>query len=150
VDEGEFARFMSPQGVTFMARWWNDNPQYDGLYDNQARVRPAYYAFKLLSLLRGRQLSVEGAAAGIRALACRTGSQIQVVVWNFPELDKTSQQEVGVRFIGLEKTRFRVAVLDPTANVNQLKVERQGRFDGNSSILFSLQPYQIRWITINP
>src|SRR5882762_7314000 len=63
VDEAQFSKFMSAKGAAFVARWWNDTPQYDGLYDSQGGVRPAYYAFKLLSLIKGRQLAINGTTA---------------------------------------------------------------------------------------
>ena len=42
-----------------MARWWNRMPQADGLFDYQDTVRPAYFAFKLLSRLSGDRLHLE-------------------------------------------------------------------------------------------
>jgi len=68
VDPAVFSKFLSGRGTAFMARWWNEMPQYDGLYDNQGRVRPAYYAFKLLSLIKGQELPVTGATADVHAL----------------------------------------------------------------------------------
>ncbi len=48
VEYDKFAPFMSPGGAAFMTRWWNRMPQFDGLFDFQNRVRPSYFAFKLL------------------------------------------------------------------------------------------------------
>ena len=42
-----------------MARWWNRMPQFDGLFDYQNTVRPAYFAFKLLSRLTGNKLKLD-------------------------------------------------------------------------------------------
>src|SRR5512133_490375 len=53
-----FAPFMSAQGTAFMTRWWNRMPQFDGLFDYQNHVRPSYFAFKLLSRVRGERLRV--------------------------------------------------------------------------------------------
>ena len=58
VDVNRFSQFMSARGAAFMARWWNRMPQFDGLFDYQGTVRPAYYAFKLLSRLTGNRLEV--------------------------------------------------------------------------------------------
>src|SRR5882762_4411629 len=84
VDEAQFATFMSAKGAAFVARWWNDTPQYDGLYDNQGQARPAYYAFKLLSLLKGQRLRIAGATEAVKGIAVRSDTEINVVVWNYP------------------------------------------------------------------
>src|SRR5206468_12725845 len=84
VDERQFAQFMSPKGAAFVARWWNDTPQYCGLYDHQGRARPAYTAFKLLSFIKGEKLAVAGATGDVKALAAKNEGRINVVVWNFP------------------------------------------------------------------
>ncbi|HYM05136.1 MAG TPA: hypothetical protein VEU11_01120, partial [Terriglobales bacterium] len=71
-------------GVANMARWWNDMPQYEGIFDNQGRVRPDYYAFKFLSLIRGQNLPVTGTVPDIHAFAARGGRWVNVILWNFP------------------------------------------------------------------
>jgi len=59
VEPKTFTGFMSPQGVAFMSRWWNRMPQFDGLFDYQNTVRPAYFALKLISRLQGERLGFE-------------------------------------------------------------------------------------------
>jgi hypothetical protein len=83
VDQPMFSRFMSARGTADMARWWNEMPQYDGLYDNQDRVRPAYYAFKLLSLINGQQLPVTGTIPEIKVLAARGRRWVNVSAVEF-------------------------------------------------------------------
>lgn len=87
VDPELFLPFMSPQGTAFMARWWNRMPQYDGLFDFQDRVRPAYFAFKLLSRLTGNSLHVTSSDPAVHAFASRdeTYRIDQVLVWNFSQ-----------------------------------------------------------------
>jgi xylan 1,4-beta-xylosidase len=85
VAEEQFAPFMSPRGTAFMARWWNRMPQFDGLFDYQNTLRPAYFAFKLLSRLTGERLRVVSSHPAVHAFAThdehyRTDS---VLVWNF-------------------------------------------------------------------
>ena len=58
VDPRKFSEFMSPKGTASMARWWNRMPQYDGLFDYQNTMRPAYFAFKLLARLGGERLEL--------------------------------------------------------------------------------------------
>jgi beta-xylosidase len=83
VEPETFAKFMSKHGVAFMAGWWNRMPQYHGLFDFQGEVRPAYFAFKLLSRVTGQRLKVE--AEGVNALAAydEQYEMKSVLVWNF-------------------------------------------------------------------
>jgi hypothetical protein len=55
VDPADFD-WMSPGGRRFMAHWWNTMPQYSALFDHHGRVRPAWYAFRLLGQLEGPAL----------------------------------------------------------------------------------------------
>lgn len=70
--------------------------QYEGIYDNQDRVRPDYYAFKFLSLIRGQNLHVTG-TVDIHAFAARGGRWVNVVLWNFPKVGGGTPHEVTVR-----------------------------------------------------
>jgi hypothetical protein len=85
VDREKFAEFMSPGGAAFMARWWNRMPQYDGIFDYQNTVRPAYYSFKLLSRLTGERLRLESDDSAVRGYFTydplyRTHN---LLIWNF-------------------------------------------------------------------
>lgn len=85
VDEREFAPFFSPDGVAFMARWWNRMPQADGLFDFQDHVRPAYFAFELLSRLTGQRLRLDCGATRVNGLASYDSHyhMYNLLVWNF-------------------------------------------------------------------
>jgi hypothetical protein len=112
VNPATFARFMSPRGVAFMASWWNYRPQYHGLFDFQNEVRPAYFAFKLLSRVTGKRLKVE--ATGARALAAydEQYQATNVLLWNFS--DQPVRARVELR--GLDKeTRVERIRLDARA-----------------------------------
>ena len=114
VDVKIFSKFMSPQGAAFMARWWNRMPQYDGLFDYQNTVRPAYYAFKLLSRLTGEKLKLESADAAIHGFFTfdplyRT---YNLLLWNF----SATPARVMVEGSGIsEKLLMRTELLDATA-----------------------------------
>src|SRR5437588_6683438 len=99
---------MSAKGVSFMARWWNEMPQYDGLYDNQGQVRPAYYAFKLLSLIKGVRLPINGTHTAVHALAVKAGSRTHLLVWSFPENEKSEPNELLLHFSGVTSGQFRL------------------------------------------
>jgi hypothetical protein len=68
-----------------MARWWNRSSQWDGLFDFQNRVRPSYYAFKLLSRLTGDRLRLDTGDATIHGFATwdRKLLVYNVLLWNY-------------------------------------------------------------------
>ena len=69
VEHDQFTPFMSSQGAAFMTRWWNRMPQFDGLFDYQNRVRPSYFAFKLLARLTGNRLKLESSDKVVHGFA---------------------------------------------------------------------------------
>jgi len=85
VDLDSFSQFMSPVGAGLMARWWNRSSQWDGLFDYQNRVRPSYYAFKLLSRLTGEKLPIESADAAVHGFATWDPKMLvyNVLLWNY-------------------------------------------------------------------
>ena len=85
VDQSKFSRFMSPTGAAFMARWWNRMPQYDGLFDYQNTIRPAYFAFKLLSRLRGERLGLESTSPKVHGFLTHDPNYrtYNLMLWNF-------------------------------------------------------------------
>jgi hypothetical protein len=114
VDFDQFAPFFSPHGTAFMTRWWNRMPQFDGLFDYQNRVRPAYFTFKLLSRLAGERLPVTSSHAAIHGFATYDPKlrMHNLLLWNF------SNAGVPVRLLlaGLPKdVRTRHIVLDASA-----------------------------------
>jgi xylan 1,4-beta-xylosidase len=82
-----FSRFMSRDGTAFMARWWNQMPQFDGLFDFQNRVRPAYFAFKLLSRLSGNGLRLQSSDPHFHGFAAYDErlQAYNILVWNFSD-----------------------------------------------------------------
>jgi xylan 1,4-beta-xylosidase len=85
VDFDQFAPFMSEQGTAFMTRWWNRMPQFDGLFDYQNRVRPSYFAFKLLSRLQGERLRLSSSEESVRGFASYDPRlrMWNLLLWNF-------------------------------------------------------------------
>jgi hypothetical protein len=68
-----------------MARWWNRSSQWDGLFDFQNRVRPSYYAFKLLARLTGERLKLDSRDAAVHAFATWDPKLLtyNVLLWNY-------------------------------------------------------------------
>jgi hypothetical protein len=85
VDIERFAEFMSPVGSGLMARWWNRSSQWDGLFDFQNRVRPSYYAFKLLARLTGERLKLDSSDAAVHGFATWDPKLLtyNVLLWNY-------------------------------------------------------------------
>lgn len=129
VEESTFAKFMSKHGTAFMAAWWNRMPQYDGLFDFQDEVRPAYFAFRLLSRVTGQRLKVE--AEGVHALAAHDEEYetTSVLVWNF------SSQPVptALEFRGLPKQ----------TKVNRIKLDARAPMPDESSRLKFQEPFTL-------
>jgi hypothetical protein len=115
VSYDRFAPFMSPTGTAFMTRWWNRMPQFDGLFDYQDNVRPAYFAFKLLARLEGQRLALRSTRPAINGFATRDDRLLMenVLLWNFS--DKPAH--VTVSFDGLPRNRrARHVVLEALAS----------------------------------
>jgi len=85
VDLDRFAKFMSPVGAGLMARWWNRSSQWDGLFDFQNRVRPSFYAFKLLSRLTGDRVRLDTGDAAVHGSATWDPKLFvyNVLLWNY-------------------------------------------------------------------
>jgi hypothetical protein len=145
VEPSTFARFMSPHGVAFMASWWNRMPQYDGLFDFQNEVRPAYFAFKLLSRVTGQRVHVE--AEGVHALAAFDPEyeMENVLVWNF----SGASARTTIEFRGLPgKTKVERVKLDARAplpdETSRLKFQNPANLspqDNKREVI--LEPYGI-------
>ena len=150
VDQPMFSRFMSARGTADMARWWNEMPQYDGLYDNQDRVRPAYYAFKLLSLINGQQLPVTGTIPEIKVLAARGRRWVNVLLWNFPLDGEGKPLEVTVRFPFEKDGGVRLVRLNAEAPVNNLEQIRTAKASDLRAhpLRLTLRPYEIYWVEV--
>ena len=152
VDESIFARFSSAAAAAGMAHWWNEMPQYDGLYDNQDRVRPAYYAFKLLSLIKGQELTVSGTSPAVHALAARSnGPWVNLVLWNYPADGAGTTEQVSVQFPSAHKVAARVVRLNPDSSVNTLDQVSNDDFTDFAAhpIPITLRPYEIYWIELS-
>jgi xylan 1,4-beta-xylosidase len=85
VNSEDFSRFMSPVGAGLMARWWNRSSQWDGLFDFQNRVRPSYFAFKLLARLTGERLRLNSDDASVHGFATWDPKLLtyNVLLWNY-------------------------------------------------------------------
>jgi hypothetical protein len=146
-----FAPFMSAGGTAFMAGWWNRMPQFDGLFDFQNTVRPAYFTFKLLSRLTGDRLAVTSAGPAVHALASRddrySAYQYNILLWNFAR----SPAQVGLSLKDVPGAlTAKPIVLDAATASNdeiaRLKPESSFELKADQpAIVVSLEPYGIRF-----
>ena len=151
VDFDRFARFMSPDGTAFMARWWNRMPQFDGLFDYQNQVRPAYFTFKLLSRMRGDRVRLNSDHPAVHGFATHDEPMRMqnLLLWNFSnasvpvEISLTGHaRDLRVRHVVLdasapsddENARLRP---DPYATLNK----------GDQTWHLQLEPYAVHYWT---
>lgn len=149
VDFDKFARFMSPDGVTFMTRWWNRMPQFDGLFDYQNTPRPSYFVFKLLSRLAGERLQLTSSHSAVHGFAARHDQlrMFNVMLWNF----STNATEVEVTFADLPRDlRVRHLTLDAAAASNDENIRLRARAPmrvtkGQHSFRTAFEPYGVQF-----
>lgn len=144
----EFQPFMSPQGAAFMTRWWNRMPQFDGLFDYQNQVRPAYYAFKLVSRLAGNGATVRSDHPAVHALASRDPELRcdNLLLWNYSK----ETNHVTVALSGLSsRTRSRHVTLDALTPYNdenaRLRPDPLVAWKENATISETLEPYAVHY-----
>lgn len=149
VDFEQFKPFMSEPGTAFMARWWDRMPQFDGLFDFQDQVRPAYYAFKLLARLGGEALRVVSYHPSVHGFATHD-KQLRtdnILLWNFS--GSPAQVELVLSGIPSPK-RVRHVVLDAAAaGIDENSRLRPDPFfslgKGSQHLNLSLEPYAIHY-----
>jgi hypothetical protein len=145
----QFATIMSPRGTAFMSRWWNRMPQFDGLFDFQNRVRPAYFAFELLSRLRGQRLQVTATNSSVHGFATYDEQLLMynLVLWNFSE----AVVELNLTLQGLPSgLHARHVVLDAISGSDDENARlRAGPSvdlkQGNQTLRVHLEPYAVHY-----
>lgn len=145
----QFAPFMSPEGAAFMTRWWNRMAQFDGLFDFQNRVRPSYFAFKLLSRLTGVRLRVDSSAPKTHGFAAHD-EQYQIdniLLWNFS--GSPASVELVIEGLGKDMLvrRLTLDALAPSDDENaRLRPDRRMRLTkGDHRIKVDFEPYGVKF-----
>jgi len=157
VNMEQFSKFMSTQGNLFMARWWNEMPQFDGLFDFQNVLRPAFFTFRFLTRLIGDRLAVESSnGEGQPHLISAyepTRDRINTLIWNF-DLSAPAELNANVEFKGLEKewNSWEIALDAATASNDEnhrLRKTEVTRVSPQSPELkISLEPYAVKMLTL--
>jgi xylan 1,4-beta-xylosidase len=149
VNFDQFRPFMSEQGAAFMARWWNRMPQFDGLFDYQNQVRPAYYGFKLLSRLAGERLRVTSDHSVVHGFATHDEQlrSSHLLLWNFSPEAVTV--ELALKGLSAD-SRTRHIVLDAVTSSmdenSRLRPDPFSRLEkGDHRLDLKLEPYAIHY-----
>ncbi len=147
-----FSRFMSLDGTAFMARWWNQMPQFDGLFDFQNRVRPAYFAFKLLSRLSGRRLRLQSSDPYFHGFAAYDErlQAYNILVWNFSDQPARLDLKLEGDTAQLIMRRSVLDAAGPSDDEND-RIRWQHPFTrkiDNTNIGFDLDSYGISFLSL--
>jgi xylan 1,4-beta-xylosidase len=144
-----FQPFMSAEGAAAMARWWNRMPQYDGLFDYQNTMRPAYFAFKLLSRLVGSKLPAVSDDSKVHAFFTwdPTYKTHNLLVWNFSDVPA----DVTISFDGVDgnyianRRRLDATTASNDENLRLRPLSRVALTAGASKQKVELEPYGIEY-----
>jgi xylan 1,4-beta-xylosidase len=145
---GEFLKFMSASGAKNMANYWDENPQYLGLFDFNGNMRPAFHVLRLMNAIQGSRLAVSGLNSDTRTYAVqKSGGYLAALLWNF------SSQNSYTLTLNLPNTTsgyFKLAVLNTDPSVNDVQVVQHGLVANLATTSAALGPYQIYWLETNP
>ena len=150
-----FAPFMSARGTAFMTGWWNRMPQFDGLFDFQNNVRPAYFTFKLLSRLSGQRLRLTSESPTVHGFMTRdelfSSYEYNLLLWNFSA--SPIQVELTLENMPGSMTAKPVVLDAATSNNNEIVRLRpespfQLKADQPAFRIF-FEPYGVRFCRLN-
>ncbi|HZT31875.1 MAG TPA: hypothetical protein VFA33_18445 [Bryobacteraceae bacterium] len=147
IEPAAFARFMSPHGVALMTKWWNQMSQFDGLFDYQDHVRPAYFTFRLLSRLTGERLALESADSSVHGFASHDAAlgRYNILLWNFSPSPAAVQLKVAGAPSKLAGRQLVLDAVHPSDDENnRLRPERALAADpGSTEMKVDLEPYGV-------
>jgi hypothetical protein len=155
VSQPQFAKFMSRKGLLNMVNWWNLTPQFDGLFDFQGVMRPAYFAFKMLGRLQGNRVEARADQPGVKAMAAWDPDQqmLHAVLWNFAvEAPPAREVRLTLQNLGAGKWTVRRFLLDAETSSNQendrMRLRQAEDIPGGEfSASFTLPPYGVALIS---
>ena len=150
----QFLPFMSHDGATEMAWWWNRKPQYDGLFDYQNHVRPTYFTFLLLSRLTGLQLSVTTSNKNVHGFATWDPDlkRYSVLFWNFSAQNRKARLHITGSDAALRAAPERLDALASSDDEN-IRVKPLPEIDvkaHDAEYTLNLEPYDIFFWELTP
>jgi hypothetical protein len=137
-----------------MASWWNRMPQYSGLFDYQDRVRPAYFAFLLLSRATGQRLGADSNDASVHAFLSYDESYgiYNLLLWNYSATPVTvdlNAHGLSVAVVAKRRSLDAVAPSDDE-NVRLRPMTDVAIKPGEKVQQISLEPYGIESWSLEP
>jgi len=150
IDTLVFNKILSRQNVELFADMFNTMP-YFGIFDNQGRVRPAYFAFLCLSQQKGQKVNVRGTNEDVKSFTTKSGDWIYSVFWNFPSGNE-KKYECTVNYKSVKKGNYKIFRINAESSVNTLEILHYGPVSEleKSPVKITLDPYEIRWIEFTP
>ncbi len=146
VDPAVFAKIMSARGTAGMTAWWNRMAQYDGLFDFQNHVRPAYFVFRLLSRLTGQRVALTSSDPQVHGFAAFDPffDSWNIMLWNFSE----QPRHVNLKFHGLTGTlrmhELELDALAPSDDENlRLRPMPAESLSPSSEVGVNLKPWDV-------
>lgn len=147
VDVNQFLKIMSHRGAVDMGWWWNRKPQFDGLFDYQNRVRPAYLTFTLLSRLTGQRLNVVSSDPRVHAFATWDADirKYSLLFWNFSPQTIPLAVSLSGASSPMTAAPEQLDSLAPSddENIRLKPLPDIAVKQGNSSYQLTLEPYTI-------
>jgi xylan 1,4-beta-xylosidase len=147
--------FLSQNGQIIATDGQNYGFNLLGLFDYQGIVRPAYFSFKMLSRLLGKQLKVNSPGGNIKVLAAydKDFKMVNALIWNFA-VENPKKEKISLKIINAEKGDWRYTryLLDAKTASNEedrrLKVVARETPKQTSEIkeTFELEPYGLTQI----
>jgi Glycosyl hydrolases family 39 len=150
----EFLPFMSRQGAVDMAWWWNRKPQYDGLFDYQNHVRPAYFTFLLLSRLTGQRVDLTTSNEHVHGLATWDPDlkRYSILFWNFSAQSVSTQIHLTGSDAELSVAPEKLDAIAPSDDEN-IRVKPFPEFQlpaHDADHALTLEPYSIFFWELTP
>ena len=149
-DPATMRRFLSAPSVTNnFNRFANVLPLRLGVFDQHGRVRPTFYAFRILAQMRGKMWKVSTTDPQLFGLAVESETGLEILFWSFAQPDKIKPMDVDVRLSERLGKRYKLIRLNPANSVDNLETESANAMDKFPDALkVQLEPYGIRWLTI--
>ena len=148
----EDAKYLMPANLIRHELAWNRRASYQGLFDFQNRVRPAYFLMKAMARLTGDRLRAESPSANIHVLAAddEAWKTTTALVWNFSKSPAKANLEIAN---ARPDSTIRVFVLDAVAasdddsvRLRPLAPARITGQSGSSSLEF--EPYGVLLVSV--
>lgn len=144
-------KLLSPNGTAAVVRQFNRLPMHLGLFDQLGEMRPAYFAFTLLSWLAGNRVEVLEDTP-VHALATYDPELFaySLIVWNYSDDNADARITLNGVEGGMSAHGYRLdAHTDSNELLRRLRPQPVERLEQNAKELaVNLNPYEIAYWTL--